>query len=59
MVAMEAIKDIPLEDVTSRIIRYQDAMLAAEAKNSAPYIAMGRRAFLKMRQREALRRRWR
>jgi hypothetical protein len=59
MVAMEAIKDIPLEDVTSRMIRYQDAMLAAEAKNSAPYIAMGRRAFLKMRQREALRRRWR
>jgi hypothetical protein len=59
MKAMDAIKNIPLHDVTSRMIRYQDAMLAAQAESSAPAVPMGRRARFTMRLRDALRsRRW-
>jgi len=42
MKAIEAIRDIPREDVTSRMIRYQQAMAEAEGDTS-PTIMMGRR----------------
>jgi hypothetical protein len=46
--ALEAIQEIPRQDVTSRMIRYQDALAAAEQQNSAPYIPMGRRGRYKL-----------
>lgn len=44
MKALDAIRDIPLNDPTSRMIRYQDAMLAAQAAEESPRVPMGRRA---------------
>jgi len=42
MKAIEAIRDIPREDVTSRMIRYQQAL--AEVESAAPAaIPLGRR----------------
>lgn len=52
MKALDAIRNIPLSDPTSRMIRYQDAMLAAEAAEAeeSPRVPMGRRArFRKLR----------
>lgn len=46
--ALEKIKDVPLDDPTSRMIRYQDAKLEAEQKDDAPRIPMGQRGILKM-----------
>jgi hypothetical protein len=55
MKAHDAIRHIPVEDVTSRMIRYQDAMLAAEAADASPAVPMGRRARFTTRLREAFR----
>ena len=41
--ANEAIKDIPLSDPTSRVIRWQDAFLKAKEADEAPMIPMGGR----------------
>lgn len=41
--ANEAIKDIPLSDPTSRVIRWQDAYLKAKEEDSAPMIPIGGR----------------
>lgn len=41
--AKAAISNIPLEDVTSRMIRFQDALLREQAQGSAPRIPMGKR----------------
>jgi len=43
MQANEAIKDIPKEDVTSRMIRWQDAYQKAKAADESPIIPIGRR----------------
>ena len=43
MKANKAIKDIPLSDPTSRMIRWQDAYLAAKEAETAPMVPMGRR----------------
>src|SRR5215470_2078408 len=43
MQANEAIKDIPKADVTSRMIRWQDAYQKAKAADESPTIPMGRR----------------
>lgn len=41
--ALAAIKDIPLSDPTSRVIRYQDAYIAAKQSDDGPMIPMGMR----------------
>jgi transposase-like protein len=55
--ALEAIKDIPLNDPTSRMIRYQDAKQVAEEKDSAPYVPMGMRGRYILARRDALKNR--
>ncbi|HEY6351677.1 MAG TPA: hypothetical protein VI636_19930 [Candidatus Angelobacter sp.] len=56
MRAQAAISNIPKEDVTSRMIWFQDAMLKEKAQGSAPRIPMGRRGMFKLRMTEA--RKW-
>lgn len=43
MIAAEAIKDIPLSDPASRVIRWQDAYADAKAADTPPVIPIGRR----------------
>jgi len=57
LIPLEAIKDIPREDVTSRVIRYQDALLAAREADSAPVIPLGRRGMYKLAMRNLRRNR--
>ena len=55
--ALEAIKDIPKDDVTSKMIRYQDALLKAKVQDVAPAVPMGRRGIFRRRKMEARKRR--
>jgi hypothetical protein len=55
--ALEAIKGIPLDDASSRMFWYEDAKLAAEQKDSAPYVPMGRRGRYILARRDALKNR--
>lgn len=57
MKANEAIKDIPKDDPTSRMIRWQDAYLKAKKEETAPAVPMGRWARTQDARRNALKNR--
>jgi hypothetical protein len=56
-IVSEALKDIPLDDATSRMIRGQDALLKAKQASHAPMVPMGRRGRYNLRRYEAMQRR--
>jgi hypothetical protein len=57
MRANDAIRDIPKEDVTSRMIRWQDAFLKSKEAEQAPMVPIGRRGRLHLARYQAAQRR--